>query len=83
MKILNMMTNKSLESIAIYLTLDEIKAFIGRLEDLQATYGVQGQHYYLNDKNYKREIMLSVHDENDPERFKYGPIAMKLIREEL
>jgi len=61
MRILDELTNKSVNNLTLLLEKSEAIQLIGYLEALVSE-GAQNEHYHLNDAGYSKEITITLYD---------------------
>jgi hypothetical protein len=64
MRILDVMSNKSIKEVTLLLEKDEAFQLIGYLKALVLE-GAENDHYHLNSSDYSKEITIALYDEAD------------------
>ncbi len=80
MRILDVDTDRVLDTICLYLTPQEAERMLGALQDLMEDLPDGNLHHvHLNDADYQREITVTVYTEENMHQFDQR--SRKLIRE--
>ena len=64
MRILDIDASKAIDNVILYLTKEEASQLQYDLQSLLENFQV-GNHHHINDVDYKREITVTIYDEND------------------
>ncbi len=80
MRILDLDTNKAIETVCLYLTASETKQMIGALEDILSQQNAkQMEHAHVNDEEYEREVTVAIYTDKNLHQF--DDRSQKLIAE--